>query len=131
MFEPGRLKSGQPLDYAFALRVDYHKGHKRIGHTGSLAGYRAYLGWFPDQDLGVIVLSNLASFPPGKAMQLADLFLPAQPETVKVAKPSAAAIPPPGADKPASPGSAGERVKPSKQPWIFQFTNLTLTGISV
>jgi uncharacterized protein (TIGR03067 family) len=87
MLERGRLNSGQPINYAFALHVDEHRGMRRIGHTGSLAGYRAYLGFFPDQDLGVIVLSNLASFPPGKAMQLADLFLPKHVEKTPASNP--------------------------------------------
>jgi uncharacterized protein (TIGR03067 family) len=87
MFERGRLNSGQSIDYASALVVNEHRGLKRIGHTGSLAGYRAYVGLFPDQDLGVIVLSNLASFPPGKAMQLADLFVPQPVEKLSASDP--------------------------------------------
>jgi CubicO group peptidase (beta-lactamase class C family) len=86
MVEPGRLNSGQSITYAFALMVDEYRGQKRVGHTGSLAGYRAYLGLFPKQDLGVIVLSNLASFPPGKALELADLFLADEVRTLKDAK---------------------------------------------
>jgi CubicO group peptidase (beta-lactamase class C family) len=102
MLERGRLNSGEKIKYAFALFVDEHRGLKRIGHTGSLAGYRAYVGLFPDQDLGVIVLSNLASFPPGKAMQLADLFLPKQVATLKAAKASSATAPAPDGRTPAS-----------------------------
>ena len=76
MLECGVLKDGQTLDYAFGLQVDSHRGLRRIGHSGGDAGYRSYLGVFPDQDLGVVVLSNLASFDPyGKAMQVAELFL--------------------------------------------------------
>jgi CubicO group peptidase (beta-lactamase class C family) len=93
MLEPGRLNSGQPINYAFALMVDQYRGLKRIGHTGSLAGYRAYLGFFPDQDFGVIVLGNVASFAPGKAMQLAELFLAEQVQEVKTAMPGPAAKP--------------------------------------
>ncbi len=93
MFETGRLNSGQHINYGFALMVDQHQGVKRIGHAGALAGYRAYLGFFPDCDLGVIILSNLASFPPGKAMQLADLFLPEKVEKPKTAAPGSAAEP--------------------------------------
>jgi hypothetical protein len=86
MVEPGRLNNGQSITYAFALMVDEYRGQKRVGHTGSLAGYRAYLGLFPKQDVGVIMLSNLASFPPGKAMELADLFLADEVRTLKDAK---------------------------------------------
>ena len=67
MLEPGRLNSGQTDQLCVCPGRRRAPGMKRIGHTGRLAGYRAYAGLFPDQDLGVIVLSNLASFPPGKA----------------------------------------------------------------
>jgi CubicO group peptidase (beta-lactamase class C family) len=108
MIEPGRLSNSQVLTYAFALMVDPHRGLKRIGHTGSLAGYRAYLGFFPDHDLGVIVLSNLASFPPGKPMQLADLFLADQVDTPKITEVNTAAGPAPGQSKPASAAHASD-----------------------
>ncbi len=93
MFETGRLNNGQQINYAFALMVDEHRGLKRTGHAGALAGYRAYLSFFPDQDLGVIILSNLASFPPGKAIQLADLYLAEKVERPKTATAGSAAEP--------------------------------------
>ena len=100
MLEPGRLNSGQPIDYAFALVAGQHQGLKLIGHSGALAGYRAYVGYFPDQDLGVIVLSNLASFVAmGKAMQVAELFLSEHMPEIKTAKPGTAAKTPPEAGK--------------------------------
>ena len=102
MVEPGRLNSGQAITYAFALSVDEYRGHKRVGHSGALAGYRAYLGFFPDHDLGVIVLSNLASFPPGKAMELADLFLTDKVEPLKDAKRKSTTAPVPAGGQLAS-----------------------------
>jgi CubicO group peptidase (beta-lactamase class C family) len=116
MFEPGRLNSGRPLNYAFAVMVDSHRGLKRIGHTGSLAGYRAYVGFFPDQDLGVIVLSNLASFPPGKAMQLADLFLVEQDEKLKTAKTGSAAAKAPDTARLASAGPEAQSGRHADKP---------------
>jgi CubicO group peptidase (beta-lactamase class C family) len=115
MFEPGRLNNGQSLNYAFALMVDPHRGLKRIGHTGSLAGYRAYLGFFPDQDLGVIVLSNLASFPPGKAMQLVDLFLGEQSDKPKASESNSAAGRAPQQTKPGSAGAGAQNADRDKK----------------
>jgi len=103
MCAPGKLGSGEPLDYACGLVVDEYRGLRRIGHSGGDAGYRSYVGRFPDQDLGVIVLSNLASFDPiGRAMDVARLYLgdqmkeprqdqpaPAPPEGVVVRRPEA------------------------------------------
>jgi CubicO group peptidase (beta-lactamase class C family) len=115
MLEPGRLNNDEPIRYAFALMVDEHRGLKRIGHTGSLAGYRAYLGWFPDQDLGVIVLSNLASFPPGKAMEVAGLFL-AEPFNKTIApKANGNADPAPDAGRPATARPDVQNVETAEQ----------------
>ena len=114
MVEPGRINGGQPITYASALMVDEYRGHKRVGHTGSLAGYRAYLGFFPDQDLGVIVLSNLASFPPGKAMELAELFLADKADILKPAKPGSTADPVGAAGKVSSAATEDPRPPRSK-----------------
>lgn len=76
MHERGVLNHGDTLDYAFGLVVDGYYGLKRVGHAGSHAGYRAYFGRFPEQDLAIIVLSNLASFNPvAMAMQVVDVSL--------------------------------------------------------
>ena len=74
------------LDMNQTQVVGQHRGLKRIGHNGALAGYRAFLELFPAQDLGVIILSNQASFPPDKVLKLADLFLPEPVEKPKTAK---------------------------------------------
>jgi CubicO group peptidase (beta-lactamase class C family) len=76
MHERGVLNHGDTLDYAFGLHVDGYAGLKRVGHAGSDAGYRAYFGRFPEQELAIIVLSNLASFNPvAMAMQVVDVYL--------------------------------------------------------
>jgi hypothetical protein len=76
MCAPGKLNDGEVLDYACGLIVDEYRGLRRVGHSGGDAGYRSYVGRFPDQDLGVIVLSNLASFnPEGRAMDVAELYI--------------------------------------------------------
>jgi CubicO group peptidase (beta-lactamase class C family) len=36
-----------------------HEGHRFVGHEGSDAGFRAIMTLFPDDDLGVAVLSNI------------------------------------------------------------------------
>jgi CubicO group peptidase (beta-lactamase class C family) len=101
MCEPGTLASGKPLDYACGLFVDQYRGLHRIGHSGGDAGYRSYVGRFPDQGLGVIVLSNLASLDAmGQAMSVAEVYLgdqmtPPQPRPpVPVETPTATAIDP-------------------------------------
>lgn len=75
------LNDGKPNDYAFGLHVAEHRGHRSADHSGSWAGYRTFLLWFPNEKLGVVVLSNLAGFDAaGKARAVADAALGEQPE---------------------------------------------------
>jgi CubicO group peptidase (beta-lactamase class C family) len=76
MVEPGLLNGGARTRYAYGLVVGEYRGLRLIGHGGAWAGYRAYAGRFPDQDLGVVVLSNHASIDPeGMAMRVAEICL--------------------------------------------------------
>lgn len=76
MEERGILNNGDTITYAFGQAVGVYKGLKIISHSGGDAGYRTYLGRFPDQKFSVMVLSNLASFDPSSmAMSIADLYL--------------------------------------------------------
>lgn len=76
MVERGVLTTGDTLNYAFGLSISNYKGLRRVGHGGALAGYRSYVGRFPDQNFGIIVLSNLAtSGPQGLAMEITDAYL--------------------------------------------------------
>lgn len=57
----GKLNDGTQLSYALGVAVGQHKGLPTIDHSGVDAGYRSFMLYFPEQDLGIIVLSNLAS----------------------------------------------------------------------
>lgn len=52
------LTSGDTTDYALGLRVDEHRGLRRLQHSGGHAGYRAQLSYYPELDAGVVVMSN-------------------------------------------------------------------------
>jgi CubicO group peptidase (beta-lactamase class C family) len=105
MCERGRLTSGEVLDYGCGLALDEHRGLRLIGHSGGDAGYRSYVGWFPDQDLGVVVLSNFASLNAhGLALKVAEVYLEdamAKPSSAEEAKDPQAELPRPGAIDPA------------------------------
>ena len=77
----GRLNKGDTLSYAFGQSIGQHKGHRRVSHSGSHRGFRTYLARFPDDDLAVVVLSNLEAFNPAEmALKVADLYLTDPPE---------------------------------------------------
>ena len=76
--EPGRLNNGHSLFYAAGLFIETRKGVKEISHSGATAGYRAWLGFYPDQKLSVAVLCNSAEANTTQlAHEVADVFLPA------------------------------------------------------
>jgi CubicO group peptidase (beta-lactamase class C family) len=74
--EPGRFNDGKPHDYAMGLYVRPYKGIPEVWHSGSTAGYTAFLTRFPQQQLSVAVLCNVSS---GAATQyahsVAELYL--------------------------------------------------------
>jgi CubicO group peptidase (beta-lactamase class C family) len=78
------LNNGKTFSGAYGQFVTPHKGLKQIQHGGADAGYRSYLGRFPDQDIAVSVFSNFAnSNPAGLSLQVADLFLASEIEVPK------------------------------------------------
>ena len=88
MHKPGILNKGDTLDYALGLGVGEYKGIKFAGHGGSDAGFRSNIRWYPEKEVGVVVLSNLASFNASQMVnKITDIILKedlaVDPETVE------------------------------------------------
>ncbi len=66
--EQAVLTGGRKIAYARGLVRGTFNGVPEIVHSGSTAGYRAWIGRFPSQGVGVAVLCNVAS---ANATQLA------------------------------------------------------------
>ena len=62
---PVRLNDGGTYPYGFGWSLDQQRGFPRIGHTGSWQGFKASIQRYPEQDLTVIALANLAEAPAG------------------------------------------------------------------
>jgi CubicO group peptidase (beta-lactamase class C family) len=45
-------------NYGYGIGIDSLKTHKRVSHNGGIPGFASYLGYFPDDDLCVVVISN-------------------------------------------------------------------------
>jgi CubicO group peptidase (beta-lactamase class C family) len=74
--EQGVLADGKKIDYALGLAMGRHRGLKTVSHGGGDAGYRSFVLWFPEQELGIAVVSGLASFDSGgTAHKVAQVFL--------------------------------------------------------
>uniref|UniRef100_Q01XS6 Beta-lactamase n=1 Tax=Solibacter usitatus (strain Ellin6076) TaxID=234267 RepID=Q01XS6_SOLUE len=74
--DQGKLNDGRTIAYAAGLMVLHYKGLNEISHSGTTAGYNAWLGRYPDQNLSVAVLCNSSA---ANGTQLghavADIFL--------------------------------------------------------
>jgi CubicO group peptidase (beta-lactamase class C family) len=99
MRERGVLNSGDTITYAFAISRGRHRGRTTWGHSGADAGFRSYAVHFPDERLGVVVLSNAANANPGRlALAVADIYLgETGPLAQQVAGPPAPSRPQPPA----------------------------------
>jgi CubicO group peptidase (beta-lactamase class C family) len=74
--EQAVLADGNKIDYGLGVGIGSHRGLKTISHSGGDAGYRSFVVWFPEQELGVAVLSGLASFDcSGAAFKVANSVL--------------------------------------------------------
>jgi hypothetical protein len=71
----GRLNDGRTIAYAAGLMLLNWKGLPEVSHSGSTAGYSAWLGRYPEQGLSVAVLCNLAVNATQYGHQVADVFL--------------------------------------------------------
>ena len=73
---PGKLNSGQALDYAFGLEISTYRGLKTIGHGGAWMGYRSEMTCFPEHQFSVVCLSNIRSVDLSRIVrQISDVFL--------------------------------------------------------
>lgn len=97
METPMTLTSGRAITYALGLEVTDYDGTREVSHSGSTAGYRTYLGRFPEQHVSVAVWCNDAGANPVQlGHRVADLVLEkhtvaaAQPRAEKVEVPASA-----------------------------------------
>jgi CubicO group peptidase (beta-lactamase class C family) len=70
------LADGKKIGYGLGLSLGEAAGKKTISHGGGDAGYRSFVLWYPTEELGIAVVSGLASFNSAQvANQVAALFL--------------------------------------------------------
>lgn len=71
----GVLNDGTTISYAGGIVIGEYNGAKQISHSGSTAGYRAWLAYYPEQDVSIAFLSNDGSANPSRVgMQVAELI---------------------------------------------------------
>jgi CubicO group peptidase (beta-lactamase class C family) len=79
--ERGKLNDGRTIAYAAGLMILHYKGLNEVSHSGSTAGYNAWLGGFPDRRLSVAVLCNSSAANGGQlGHAVADVLLGSVPQ---------------------------------------------------
>jgi hypothetical protein len=82
--QPGRLRDGRQLNYAFGMAQLPIGGHKALTHNGADAGYRSLIASFPAEDVTIVVLSNGAADVGKIGDGLAEAFLGRAPPPATV-----------------------------------------------
>jgi len=76
METPARLTGGDTTAYGFGLAINRYRGQRVVEHDGADAGYRSYVGRFPEHGLAIAVLCNAATANPALlARRVADVYL--------------------------------------------------------
>jgi CubicO group peptidase (beta-lactamase class C family) len=78
MWTPVRLKNGRPNggNYGFGWFIEQRAGHRCIHHDGAWQGFETAIDRYVDDQLTVVVLSNLEGAEPGKITQhVAEMYL--------------------------------------------------------
>ena len=60
IFAPVALNSGNSYPYGFGWSVEEFAGHRAQRHGGAWQGFKTFIARFPDDDLSIVVLANLA-----------------------------------------------------------------------
>lgn len=76
--KPFVLTDGTNSEYALGIRTEIHNGLKVYHHTGGHENFISQLRYYPDYDLGIIVLTNFGRNGWLSASKLAVLFLEAE-----------------------------------------------------
>lgn len=63
---PGKLRNGTPVEYGLGLEIAHTHGLRLIGHSGSTAGYKAWIGRYPAKRVSVVLLCNNGDVDPVK-----------------------------------------------------------------
>ena len=70
------LTQGDSTGYGLGISTDVYRGTRLVGHGGADAGYRTFLGRFPEHGLSVVVLCNASTANPAALVRsVADVYI--------------------------------------------------------
>ncbi len=111
------LESGDSTEYGLGLGLDELGGRTLYWHTGGDISHRAYLGYLPELESGVILMSNNAGFDLSLGEPIARLFFGDELEPEETAE----------GDEPDAEGSmSDERKGAIAGDWVLEVQGLTI-----
>jgi CubicO group peptidase (beta-lactamase class C family) len=123
---PVRLNSGGTYPYGFGWHVTQQRGYQRIGHSGSAEGFQTTIQRYPDFNLTVIVLVNVAqSLPEAMAFGIAGILEPGLTPPHLLQHPASEVQPPEAINRlvaDVSTGTASVRITPAFKAFISDAT---------
>jgi len=66
--QKGNLNNSKTINYGYGLYLKEIKDKKGYGHDGAWGGYRSATAFFPNENVGVVILSNNGLFRPQQIM---------------------------------------------------------------
>ena len=71
----GNLNNSKTIDYGYGLYITEIKDKKAYYHDGAWGGYRSGIVYFPEESVGVVILSNNGTLDPKKILNaIADIL---------------------------------------------------------
>ena len=101
------LANGDSTAYGYGIATEVYRGARLVGHGGADAGYRSFVGRFPQHDLAIAVACNTVVNTGAVARSVADVYLG---KVLEAAPPTVTAQSKPSADQLAA--KAGVYVNP-------------------
>lgn len=68
MTQQGKLNDNNTIDYGYGLNINIINDRKACFHEGAWGGYRTGTVFFPEESIGIVLLSNDGLFQPKKAI---------------------------------------------------------------
>ena len=95
------LTDGTDSEYGLGIQINEYRGQRRYRHTGGHEAFVTHLSYYPEQDLGIIVISNSGGRNLIPSTDIADRLLAAVLDPPSKSEPTPSAAPTP-AWKPSS-----------------------------
>lgn len=86
LITPGILNSGDTMSYALGIGIGKYRGQRLLSHTGGDVAHRTLLSYYPDLEVGIVLMSNNGGFNLGMGTKVMEAFFADELEPVEEKK---------------------------------------------